>query len=100
MILWHYDFPNFPGGDPPDPLNERGKPPLILSPLAANAAHIMPSASYAPPYSSLLGPALIICLSTKLSSLLVETKLYKNTRGKDFISNFRPYKSTHTDNVT
>ena len=42
----------------------------------------------------------IICLSTKLSSLLVETKLYKNTRGKNFISNFRPYKSTHTDNVT
>ena len=42
----------------------------------------------------------IICLSTILSSLLVETKLYKNTRGKNFISNFRPYKSTYTDNVT
>ena len=45
-------------------------------------------------------PLCIICLSTKLSSLLVETKLYKNTRGKNFISNFRPYKSTHTENVT
>ena len=21
MLLWHYDFPNFPGGDPPDPLD-------------------------------------------------------------------------------
>ena len=41
-----------------------------------------------------------ICLSTKLSSLLVETKLYKNTRGKNFISNFWPYKSTYTVNVT
>ena len=35
--------------------------------------------------------------STKLSSLLAETKLYKNTRGKNFISNFRPYKSLYTD---
>ena len=38
--------------------------------------------------------------SSKLSSLLVETKLYKNTRGKNFILNFWPYKSTYTDNVT
>ena len=42
----------------------------------------------------------IIHLSTKLSSLLVETKLYKTTRGKNFISNFWPYKSIYTDNVT
>ena len=50
MILWHYDFPNFPGGDPPAPPKwEVGGPPLVLSPLAADAAHIMPSAFYAPP---------------------------------------------------
>ena len=42
----------------------------------------------------------IICLSIKLSSLLGETKLYKNTRGKNLISNFRPYKSTYTENIT
>ena len=29
--------------------------------------------------------------------MLAEKKLYKNTRGKNFISNFRPYKSTYTD---
>ena len=74
MILWHHDFPHFPGGDPPDPLNERGKPPLILSPLAADAAHIMPSAFYAPPppYSSILGPALHLPLSG--------TTIYQNNR--------------------
>ena len=66
MLLWYYDFPNFPGGGPPDPLNERGEPPLILSPLAASA-HIIPSTFYAPPvlgYSG-SGPANVYHISNK-----------------------------------
>ena len=53
MLLRHHDFPNFFRGISGGPLYMRGRPPLILSPLAAYAAYIMP------PYSRVLGPALM-----------------------------------------
>ena len=71
-LLQHYNFPNFPGGDPPGPLNERGRPPFILSPLEAYAAYIMPCHSMPPVFEySGSGPVNFQCRGVLLIWMIV-----------------------------
>ena len=46
-----------------------------------------------------LGLRIVCYMSTWLSSLWVETKSYNNTRGINFISIFRPHRSTRTQTI-